>query len=105
MGTVFGAERKATVCRELTKKFEETQPGTLCELTEHYTNVATPKGEIVIVLGPPVEKKATQDEIDQALLTVLKDFKVKDAAKQVSQSFGISRNRAYMRALELKNDS
>ncbi len=105
MVAVFGAERKATVCRELTKKFEETRAGTLDQLAEHYANLPTPKGEIVIVLGPPVEKKATQDEIDQALLTVLKDFTVKDAARQVALSFGISRNRAYMRALELKDDN
>ncbi len=105
MGTVFGVERKATVCRELTKKFEETRVGTLFELAEFYATEPTPKGEIVIVLGPPIEKKVTQAEIDQALLTVLKDLTVKDAAKQIAQSFGISRNQAYMRALELKNDS
>ncbi len=45
----FGSERAAAVCRELTKKFEETRNGTLTELAAHYT-AHPPKGEIVIVI-------------------------------------------------------
>lgn len=103
MVTVYGGVRKATICRELTKKFEEARPGSLQELADHYAEANTPKGEIVIVLGPPVKAELTQDDIDQALLTSLKDLRVKDAAKEVSQRLGISRNQAYERALELKN--
>ena len=58
----------------------------------------------MIVLGPPVKTEVTVDDIDQALLTALKDLKVKDAAKQVSQQFGIPRNQAYERALSLKDN-
>ncbi len=45
-----GAERKATVARELSKKFEELRHGTLTTLAEHY-KAQKVKGEIVIVVG------------------------------------------------------
>ena len=45
----FGAERKACVCRELSKMFEEIKRGTVTELMEYYT-AHLPKGEIVIVV-------------------------------------------------------
>ncbi|MFI5220497.1 MAG: 16S rRNA (cytidine(1402)-2'-O)-methyltransferase [Bacteroidia bacterium] len=46
----FGAERKASVSRELTKMFEETLRGTLQELITYF-NFKKVKGEIVIVVG------------------------------------------------------
>lgn len=45
-----GAERQASVSREITKKFEETVNGTLAELIQHFKTHA-PKGEFVIVLA------------------------------------------------------
>jgi 16S rRNA (cytidine1402-2'-O)-methyltransferase len=104
MADVFGAGRGVTVCRELTKKFEEARLGTLRELADCYAGEKTPKGEIVIVVGPPLKVKITQAEIDHALLTALKELKVKDAATHVSREMGISRKQAYDRALELKKD-
>lgn len=47
---VFGANREASVSRELTKIYEETRRGSLSELEEHYRN-KTPKGEIVIIVA------------------------------------------------------
>ena len=49
-GEYFGADRNASVSREISKMFEETVRGTLAELIEHFTKVE-PRGEIVIVLG------------------------------------------------------
>ncbi len=46
----FGADRSASVSRELTKLYEETVRGTLSEVVEHFTN-HPPKGEFVIVVG------------------------------------------------------
>jgi 16S rRNA (cytidine1402-2'-O)-methyltransferase len=49
-GEYFGADRNASVSREISKMFEETVRGTLAELIEHFTKVE-PRGEIVIVLA------------------------------------------------------
>lgn len=49
LAQVYGGERRASVSREISKKFEDTQRGTLAELIEHYK--ANPaKGEIVIIV-------------------------------------------------------
>lgn len=53
---IFGGERPACVCRELSKMFEEVKRGTIAELTEYYTD-HPPKGEIVIVVGPKTQEK------------------------------------------------
>ncbi len=46
----LGAERKASVSREISKLFEETRRGTLTELIEHFTS-QVPKGEIVVIVA------------------------------------------------------
>ncbi len=53
--TFWGEERKACVCRELSKMFEEIKRGSLKELEEYYTQ-HPPKGEIVIVVEGKTEK-------------------------------------------------
>lgn len=45
----LGADRRASVSREISKKFEDTQRGTLIELAEHYKQTPA-KGEIVIIV-------------------------------------------------------
>ena len=50
LAEVLGAERRATVCREITKLHEETQRGTLSELAQHYAEKGV-KGEIVIIVA------------------------------------------------------
>lgn len=50
LAEVLGAERRAAVCREITKLHEETQRGSLAELSQHYTEKGV-KGEIVIIVA------------------------------------------------------
>jgi 16S rRNA (cytidine1402-2'-O)-methyltransferase len=50
MAEYFGADRKASVSRELTKMHEETVRGTLTELAQYYTDHVS-KGEFVVVVG------------------------------------------------------
>lgn len=45
----FGGERRCSIARELSKKFEEIKRGTVTELLEHFTKT-TPKGEFVVVV-------------------------------------------------------
>ncbi|TGT79015.1 rRNA (cytidine-2'-O-)-methyltransferase, partial [bacterium M00.F.Ca.ET.157.01.1.1] len=52
MVEALGGERKAAIGRELTKAFEEMHIGTLRELSDHYAAADTPKGEIVVCIGP-----------------------------------------------------
>lgn len=55
MAEVFGAERQASVSREISKLHEETLRGTIAELLEHFTQTE-PRGEFVIVVAGKEEK-------------------------------------------------
>jgi len=92
--------RDAAVAREITKLHEECVTGTLEDLVERYA-AAPPKGEIVIVVAPPGESKATSDEdLDSALDEALERLSPSRAAAEVAERLGIPRKRAYARALE-----
>jgi 16S rRNA (cytidine1402-2'-O)-methyltransferase len=60
LGAVLGGERRASVSRELTKKFEETVRGTLHSLAEHFRNKA-PRGEFVIVVAGSSLKEHSEE--------------------------------------------
>lgn len=102
MEGVYGGARRVAVCRELTKKFEEVRRGTLAELAIFYADAPTPKGEVVVVVGPPLNEAASEQDIDTALRSALKTQSVKDAAREVSEALDLPRKQLYARALELK---
>ena len=94
--------REAAVVREISKRFEETVTGSLAELAVRYADVA-PKGEIVIVVGPPVEAPpAGVDEVEAALEEALTRLPAAKAAGEVAKRFGADRKALYARSLELK---
>jgi 16S rRNA (cytidine1402-2'-O)-methyltransferase len=96
-------ERDAAVAREITKLHEECVTGSLRELAERYAGT-TPKGEIVIVVGPPAEAEAVDDdELDGALDEALTRLSASRAAAEVATRLGVPRKRAYARALERAN--
>ncbi|MGD9981674.1 MAG: 16S rRNA (cytidine(1402)-2'-O)-methyltransferase [Hyphomonadaceae bacterium] len=102
MADVFGP-RPAAVARELTKMFEETRRGPLPELAAHYGEAGAPKGEIVVVVGPPLPRgEVSDDELDAFLGSVLARG-VKEAASEAARELGVPRRRAYARALALKD--
>ena len=95
-------EREAAVVREITKKFEETATGTLSELAARYAD-APPKGEIVIVVGPPGEAEAPAEaDVDEALREAMTRLSTSRAAAEVAQALGLPRREVYERALALK---
>lgn len=100
MALAFG-DRPAAVCRELTKKFEETRRGRLAALAQAYAAEAPPKGEIVVVVGPPAPAGTADADIDAALRAALASGSVKDAAREVAEALGAPRNRVYQRALDM----
>jgi 16S rRNA (cytidine1402-2'-O)-methyltransferase len=92
--------RDAAVAREISKLHEECVTGTLAELAERYTGAA-PKGEIVIVVGPPAEAEAASDDaLDEALDEALARLSPSRAAAEVAALLNVPRKRAYARALE-----
>jgi 16S rRNA (cytidine1402-2'-O)-methyltransferase len=97
-------DRPAAVARELTKMFEEVRRDRLAALIAHYEEAGAPKGEIVIVIGPPEESAATADDIDTLLRRALASMSVKDAAATVSAATGTTKRTIYARALELAGE-
>jgi 16S rRNA (cytidine1402-2'-O)-methyltransferase len=102
MAEVLGRDRAAAVARELTKAFEETRRGHLGALAEAYANAPPPKGEIVVVVGPPGERAMTADEADRLLAALLEDNAVGAAAAEAAAVTGLPRRDLYRRALALK---
>ena len=97
-------EREAAVVREISKLYEECAGGTLGELADRYAN-APPKGEIVVVVGPPPEREsASDDELDEALRLSLESMSPSRAAADVAERLRVPKKRAYARALELGGD-
>jgi 16S rRNA (cytidine1402-2'-O)-methyltransferase len=100
MEQVLGA-RDAAIARELTKLHEEIRRATLSDLAAHYASAPEPKGEIVIVVGPPHEQAPTEVSLDDALAPALKEMSLRDAVAKVAKDTGIARGKVYARALEL----
>ena len=95
-------DREAAVSREISKAFEETRTGTLSELSVRYAE-APPKGEIVVIVGPPGEAPpASAEDADAALLEAMERLPVSKAAGEVAKKLGLDRRALYDRALELK---
>jgi len=98
-------DRPAVVARELTKLHEEVRRASLAALAAHYAAAGPPKGEIVIVAGPPLPAPATGEaEIDARLRAALSSLGVRDAADRVAAATGLPRRQLYARALALKDE-
>ncbi len=104
MAEALGPDRAACVARELTKRFEEARRGTISELAAAYAEDGPPKGEVVVLIGPPQKVEASPEAIDEALAEALKTMRTKDAAKAVSDALGASRHEVYQRALGFKEE-
>ena len=93
--------REVAVARELTKKFEECRSGTPQELVAHYA-AHPPRGEIVLMIGPPGEVPPGEIDSDAMLIAELALSKPSQAAGKVAKATGLDRKALYARALELK---
>ncbi len=103
---VLGPERQAAACRELTKKFEEFQRGTLQELASFYATYE-PRGEFVLIVEGAGEAAAAP-EMPAAvpdLRTVYADFLAqglpkKEAMRETAKALGRSRRDVYQALLQ-----
>lgn len=100
MASVFGP-RPAAVCRELTKLYETCVRGSLPDLASD-PRFEAPKGEIVILIGPGVEKAASAEDVEAALREALTRLPLGEAASEIAKTFGLSRKDLYRQALVLK---
>jgi 16S rRNA (cytidine1402-2'-O)-methyltransferase len=102
MADVLG-DRACAVTRELTKLHEEVRRGSLHALAAHYEKAGAPKGEVTLVVGPPVDAAADTAKVDAALKAALAFMPVKAAAEMIANLTGSHRRAIYDRALELKD--
>ena len=96
-------ERDAALARELTKHFETVRRAPLRELASAIATEGPPKGEIVLLIGPPqahVPAIAAAD-LDSKIAKALESLSVKEAATVVSAETGQPRRKVYARAVEL----
>jgi 16S rRNA (cytidine1402-2'-O)-methyltransferase len=95
-------DRDAAIVREISKKFEETVTGTLSDLAGRFAE-APPKGEIVVVVGPPGDAEpAGEAEMDAALREAMARLSPSRAAAEVAEALGLPRRQVYARAQALK---
>ena len=96
-------DREVAVARELTKKFEEVVTGTASELAARYA-AQEPKGEIVLIIGPPADDVAYDTgDVDTALREALDKMPAAKAAGVIAKRFGLERSDVYARATQLKS--
>ena len=99
----FGPDRRISLCRELTKLHEETQRTTIGEAMAYYQENA-PRGEYVLVVeGAPKREKAQvslEDAVGQVLALRDQGMRLKDAAREVAEHTGLSKNELYAAAVE-----
>ncbi len=105
MADILGS-RSAAVTREMTKMFEEVRRDDLAALAAHYTEAGSPKGEVTIVVAPPLPADPPDAaEVDRLLGQALAEETVRDAATRVAQATGLKRRDLYARALDLDRQS
>ena len=98
-------DRRAAIGRELTKAFEEMRTGTLSALASHYAEAATPRGEVVICVGPPEGKTAdAPEDIDRLLLSLIAEMPASKAAAEAARMTGQPKQALYRRLMDLKDD-
>lgn len=100
MCEILGAERAASVCRELTKRYEDVKRGTLGELAEMFAGLEV-KGEIVVVVDRGKMVEVGPDAVIGALQDAMLTLSVKDAAALVAGRLGMSKREVYQVALGL----
>lgn len=98
---VFG-DRPVALARELTKMFEECKRGTLGVWASDPSSLGVLKGEMVLVIGPPLAVAAGADDITAQLRQALKTNSVKEAVALVAGLTGAPRKQVYAAALALQ---
>ena len=102
ISAALGGQRTAVVTRELTKTFETIRASTLAELAAAFASEPPPKGEIVVVVGPPTTEIPSAEDAQRLLMSLLETKSVATAAAEAASLTGLPRRELYRRALALK---
>jgi 16S rRNA (cytidine1402-2'-O)-methyltransferase len=102
MAAVLGGERRGAITRELTKTFEEIRRDSLAALAAAYAGEPAPKGEVVVLVGPPVAVVPASEDVDALLASLLRSDGVRAAAEAAAAATGLPRRELYQRALALQ---
>jgi 16S rRNA (cytidine1402-2'-O)-methyltransferase len=95
-------DRPAAVVREITKLYEEVRRGSLGELAAAFAQSGPPRGEVVLVVGPPAPQAGVDDtKLDTMLDQALETMSLRDAVDHVTAASGRQRRDVYQRALAL----
>lgn len=102
---IFGADRRGTVSRELTKLHEEVRRGTLAELAE-WAESERIRGEIVIIVegAQAPETPEAQDVVQLVLDRVAAGERLKAACAAVAAETGTSKRELYEAALAARSE-
>jgi 16S rRNA (cytidine1402-2'-O)-methyltransferase len=98
---ILGPDRRAAICRELTKKFEEVISGTLTELAEICTERKL-KGECVVLIDRVSSVKIQESDVETLLQEVLVDLSLRDAVDLVTARTGLPRRQVYQVAIKME---
>ena len=96
----FGNERRAVICRELTKRYEEVVRGTIGDLVTWLDGRAL-RGEVVIVVDRAPDRLVDGAGLERALRDALAAQSLKDAVALVADQTGLPRRTVYQAALKL----
>ena len=99
MAEVLGGDRRAALCRELTKDYEEVRRGTLGDLAEGTDDVL---GEVTIVVAGYERSARAEDHVGAVLALAAEGMRLKDAAAEVAAATGARKNDLYKAALAAK---
>ena len=105
LAVVLG-RRDAAIARELTKHFETVRRGSLRSLADQLAAEPAPKGEVVLLVGPPGadDPETGAVDLDSRLRAAMEKHSVKDAASVVAAEIGLPRRRVYARAIVLASE-
>lgn len=98
---ILGEDRRAVLCRELTKTHEEVIRGTLSELVEATAGEVLGEVTLVIAGAPKTSEAGTQiDAVSLVKALMEQGISVKDATKAVAKATGASKKSLYEAAIE-----
>ena len=107
LAAAFGADRRIALCRELTKLHEETRRCTIGEAIEHF-RTTPPKGEFVLVVEGAAPRLSEEVTLEQGVEMVQKlmenGTRLKDAAKEVAEHTGLSKNELYNAVISAQSE-